>query len=427
MITPTKSRTSSNNNEDDLDYVTFGKQIEEEDDDNLNNFSDSTITPRRTDSNLEDEENDEELFIANPSPLREVRDENFFQIEEQLQDWIEKTLSTTFFIKGNYQLLSNNKTANVNHHQSPIMQRKDQSKNFYYNLENGVFLCKLVSHYFPENIDLEKLHEFQQPLFTFSNDKDYTTNYLQYAKNNIQLFLSGVRKIDGFPSELLFSFEDLFLQKNKKTILSCLLPLHEKALFHRQQVKEMKKKRKEEKELLKQVDKELNIMRNREKSVREDPKMARAVLEKIKRQSIISHDLVRRVMEEQEDQSVSNVILPKKKPLPQIPEPSPLSPSTVIKDTGNQITSNLENNSLTSTPSTPSKSGNTLVGRVASVDWKNILNEMKLEAPPEEEKQSGQEEGVIKSLISVATLPFIIFFVIAVKLYTNFFLKEKTN
>lgn len=75
---------------------------------------------------------------------------------------------------------------------------------------------------------MSQVHQFPDRMYFVSEDRERmkTSNYIAYAKSNVKLFLDGVRRIDGFPVLAFFSFEDLFLQQNKQTILGCLSNLH---------------------------------------------------------------------------------------------------------------------------------------------------------------------------------------------------------
>jgi len=138
--------------------------------------------------------------------------------EKVLRQWIEQSLELEF----------KEKVVEASH-SSPMKKMKEESSSFYYNLESGVILCKLLEKYFPSTIDYSKIHEFDERMYFISDkeNKHKTSNYLSNARANIQLFLDGVRRIDGFPVLAFFSFEDLFLQQNKQSIISCLTNLHE--------------------------------------------------------------------------------------------------------------------------------------------------------------------------------------------------------
>ncbi|KAL0478906.1 hypothetical protein AKO1_007808 [Acrasis kona] len=137
--------------------------------------------------------------------------------EKKIRSWIEDALEVEF------------KDRPDTVHKSATKKMKEESNAFYHNLESGVILCKLLEKFFPSTIDYSKVHEFNERMYFISNneDKNKTTNYLSNARANVQLFLDGVRRIDGFPVLAFFSFEDLFLQQNKQSIISCLTNLHE--------------------------------------------------------------------------------------------------------------------------------------------------------------------------------------------------------
>ncbi|EFC43914.1 predicted protein [Naegleria gruberi] len=314
-----------------------------------------------------------QTFIMNISPLRDIKEDKFHEVETQLQTWIENSLGIKFAkkdsgldVKSSPSLLPD------------IASKKESSRNFYYNLENGLVLCKLLQHYFPTYIAYEKVHQFDQQLFSLSSDKAFNSNYLFNAKNNMALFLAGLRKVDGFPVDLLFTFEDVFLQKNKKLILCSLTQLHEKALFNKQQMKEMEKQVQEEQKLLEQFEEDLRIIQEEATSPSGDGKLK---LTPGTPEIEISPTLTTSVSTEARKPS------PTTRALPSLPIRKPTT--TVV--------------------STPTESSVT--------DFLNQLDNTTVE---------DNTDSTIKTIISVFTLPLVIATVILLKLL-KFFGKSKTN
>src|SRR3989338_4840211 len=140
----------------------------------------SPITPihKRSDSLSQ-------TFIMNISPLRDIKEDKFYDVETQLQTWIENSLGIKFAKKDSgLDVKSSSPT-------SDVAFKKESSRNFYYNLENGLVLCKLLQQYFPNYMAFEKVHQFDQQLFSLSSDKTFNSTYLFNAKNNMALFLAG--------------------------------------------------------------------------------------------------------------------------------------------------------------------------------------------------------------------------------------------
>jgi len=320
-------------------------------------------------------------FIMNLSPLRDIKEDKFYEVEQQLQNWIEKSLSLNFVRKDS------------GHDRSPhsfdMPSKKDSSRTFYYNLENGQVLCRLLHMYFPNYINMEKVHIFDQQIFTFNTDKTLNSTYLFHSKNNINLFLSGLRKIDGFPVDLLFTFEDVFLQKNKKLILCSLTQLHEKALFYKQQEKDLNLQYQEEQKFMEQLEEDLRSIQEEDQngksliSPRDNPEIAIAVMDKIKRQSVMIDEPLR---------VESGVLQTRKVPSPLVVQSKPLPP-------------------LPKTPTTP--------GTESSLS--QLLKQI-----DDSQQEGTNTDSAMKSIISVFTLPFVILLVIVLKIYTRLY-KEKTN
>ncbi|KAG2388769.1 hypothetical protein C9374_000208 [Naegleria lovaniensis] len=342
----------------------------------LNNNFNSPATPihKRMDSISQ-------TFIMNLSPLRDIKEDKFYEVETQLQTWIEKTLNIQFAKKeSGYKEPSSSS--------SDVTTRKESSRNFYYNLENGYILCNLLHFYFPNYINMEKVVKFDQQLFTLTNDKTYNSNYLCNAKNNMALFLAGLRKIDGFPVDLLFNFEDVFLQKNKKLILCSLTQLHEKALFFRHQQKEIEKEYQEEQKFFEEFEEDLRSIQEDELSSgiispRDNPELAKVVLDKLKRESVAVTPTTEQFLPPPPLLSTNQLQVQTKKtpspsqrpPLPPLPKTHKTQPSDSIADFLDQ-----------------------------------------LDASSNEDNTG----SAIKSIISVFTLPLVIVFVLFLKVYTIF-------
>jgi hypothetical protein len=169
------------------------------------------------------------------TPRRLQREQSV--IEKRLRVWIEESLGIKF---------EERKTADTSAiPESSMKLSKEESRAFYYNLESGVILCKLLERYYPSTIDVSKVHEFPNRMYFINEDREKIkqTNYVALAKSNVKLFLDGVRRIDGFPVLAFFSFEDLFLQQNKQAILGCLSNLH---LFATKPVEELEEEEEEQ-------------------------------------------------------------------------------------------------------------------------------------------------------------------------------------
>ncbi|KAF0977797.1 hypothetical protein FDP41_003119 [Naegleria fowleri] len=327
-----------------------------------------------------------QTFIMNLSPLRDIKEDKFYEVETQLQTWIERTLNIQFARKETgYKEVSSSS--------SDVTTKKESSRNFYYNLENGYILCNLLHFYFPNYINMEKVVKFDQQLFTLTNDKTYNSNYLCNAKNNMALFLAGLRKIDGFPVDLLFNFEDVFLQKNKKLILCSLTQLHEKALFFRHQQKEIEKEYQEEQKFFEEFEEDLRSIQEDELSSgiispRDNPELAKVVLDKLKRESVAVTPTTESLppppllsTNQVQAQTKKTPSPSQRPPLPPLPKTQKTQPSDSIADFLDQLdTSTNEDNT----------------------------------------------GSAIKSIISVFSLPLVIVFVLFLKVYAIFG-KKKTQ
>lgn len=110
---------------------------------------------------------------------------------------------------------------------------------FYDVLESGEILCQLLHRFYPQFISMEHVYlshhsnnknqQQQQQQeddmnnikrFSQSNDNVQQTSFLTHSRANIKVFIQGVQNVVG--PQLAFTFEDVYLKRNKDLIVDCL-------------------------------------------------------------------------------------------------------------------------------------------------------------------------------------------------------------
>jgi hypothetical protein len=115
--------------------------------------------------------------------------------------------------------------------------------NFYTALESGEVLCELVHTLYHDTIDINQVRFFNQShvdastnsstvnrLSQSSSELTKSSDYLFHAKSNVDLFIQALAKLG---IECKFTFENLYLQKNKSSILGSLYQLRKLAASSR--------------------------------------------------------------------------------------------------------------------------------------------------------------------------------------------------
>lgn len=135
-------------------------------------------------------------------------------LEKKLCAWIEHVCSISL-----YEL------------NEKMNQRVYEGCPLYYAIESGELLCHLLYKLHPSSIDIKQVNFFsyyptgnlvqsaEEPIKKLEIDKT-SNGFLSLINHNVDIFLASVKNMIG--SAPGFTFNDIFLHRNKAAILNCL-------------------------------------------------------------------------------------------------------------------------------------------------------------------------------------------------------------